>query len=206
MIRRKSFTVIELLVVIAIVGIVSAMIFFSFRSFKERAYSVRAGSEMNAIIYALNLYLINNTSNPCDVSRDLPTGLEQYLSSAPNWPKAPWPGSVYDWDYWAANPSAYGCKNPSESPPCSSSGYCAGQLSAAPNDEPVYQISIRFCDASGNNCNFPNETWAQNFDRYSSVYWCISGPCRAHGSEAYNHPGCCAGGNCPINQPHCPLK
>jgi prepilin-type N-terminal cleavage/methylation domain-containing protein len=204
--KGKAFTLIELLVVIAIVGLVSGIIIISLRGATDRAYSTRAGAEMRTIIYALNLYLLNNSSNPCDVSRDLPPGLEQYLSTTPTWPKAPWPGSVYDWDYWVADPSASGCKNPSEAPSCQPSGYCAGELFGAPNTEPVYQISIRFCDASGNNCRFPNEAWAQNFDRYSSVYWCISGPCRAHGSEPYNHPGCCAGGNCPSDQPYCPLQ
>lgn len=204
--RKRSFTLIELLVVIAVIGIITAVVIVSLRRATDRAYSTRAQVEMDSIIYALNLYLLNNTGDPCDVSRDLPPGIEKYLSSAPNWPKAPWPESVYDWDYWVPDAATSGCKNPSEAPSCQPSGYCAGTLQYAPNSEPVYQISIRFCDASGNNCHYPNEAWAQNFDRYSSVYWCISGPCRAHGSEPYNHPGCCAGGNCPADQPFCPLK
>lgn len=203
---KKSFTIIELLIVITLVGFFAAVAVAYFRRATEMSYNTRARAEMNSIIYALNLYLINNPHNPCDASRDLPPGLESYLSSAPNWPKAPWPGSVYDWDYWDQDPSTTGCKNPAEAPSCEPSGYCAGALSRNPKTEPVYQISVRFCDASGNNCNFPNETWAQSFDRYSSVYWCISGPCRAHGSENYNHAGCCMGGNCPSDQPYCPVQ
>lgn len=202
---KKGFTIIELLVVITLIGIFSSLIIIFLRGVFNSAYYTRAKSEMDTMGYALLLYSSKNNSNyPCDVSRDLPPGLEEYISTAPNWPKAPWPNAVYDWDYWNPSQSSSGCKNPSESPSCQPSGYCAGELSENPKSGPVYQISIRFCDALGNNCDYPDEEWAQGFDRYSSVYWCISGPCRAHGSEAYNHPGCCMrGSNCPSDQPVC---
>lgn len=190
--NNKGATLIEFLVIVLIIAIIAAIISFSMKRALDRAYSVRAKTEIRALGVALELYLMDyNYTYPCDVNRDLPPGIEKYLSTNPDWPKAPWPGSVYDWDYWHPNPA--------------STGGCAGLLSEDPKTEPVYQLSVRFCDIGGGNCSFPNEEWAKNFDAYSSVYWCISGPCRAHGSLPYNHPGCCTGGKCPSDQPHCEL-
>ena len=56
------------------------------------------------------------------------------------------------------------------------------------------QISLRFCDIDGNNCRFPTEAWAENFDDKSAMYFCFEGPCRSHPSEALDHPGYCV--NC----------
>jgi prepilin-type N-terminal cleavage/methylation domain-containing protein len=188
--QSKGFTLVELLLVISIISLLSSMILVSYKNVTGKAYASKTKQEMKQISYALELYAMdNNYSYPCDVSRDLPPGIEKYLSSNHEWPKAPWPGSVYDWDYW--------------DPDSGSTGGCAGDLAQNPKTTPVYQISIRFCDISGTVCRFPNGSWASNFDAKSSVYWCISGSCRAHGSMEYNHPGCCIGGNCPIDQLHC---
>lgn len=189
---KSGFTLIELLVVIAIIGLLASIVLVSYRNVTRKAYIARTKVEIKQIVYALELYAMdNNYSYPCDINRDLPSGIEKYLSSNPAWPKAPWPGGVYDWDYWDPDPG--------------STGGCAGDLAQDPRNAPVYQISIRFCDISGTACNFPNESWASNFDVQSSVYWCISGPCRAHGSIEYNHPGCCIGGSCPADQVLCNL-
>lgn len=56
------------------------------------------------------------------------------------------------------------------------------------------QISLRFCDINGNNCDFPSENWADNFDDKSAMYWCFEGQCRSHPNEPINHPGYCV--NC----------
>lgn len=107
---------------------------------------------------------------PADGSRDiLPNGLGPYLfgSSAANaWPKAPWPGSVYDWDNWD-DPDNPGQK--------------------------IYQISIRFCPSGGglSTCRFPSSSWANNFGVDSAVYYCIFGFCRSHQSQPYSYPGYC---------------
>ncbi len=56
------------------------------------------------------------------------------------------------------------------------------------------QVSLRFCEIDGSNCNFPDEDWAENFDHQSSMYWCFEGACRAHPSRPVDHPGYCV--NC----------
>jgi prepilin-type N-terminal cleavage/methylation domain-containing protein len=56
------------------------------------------------------------------------------------------------------------------------------------------QISLRFCDVNGDNCRFPSEAWAQDFDSYSAMYWCFKGECRSHPNRPINHPGFCV--NC----------
>ena len=107
----------------------------------------------------MELYLITNRDYPTDVTRNVPSGLEQYLGGG-TWPDGPYPGSVYDWD---------------------------NRLST----EGYIQISLRFCDVNGENCRFPTEPWANNFDVNSSMYWCFEGDCRAHPSQPLDHPGYC---------------
>lgn len=184
--KTRGFTLIELLVVISILGLLSSIVLVSVQRAKRKAYYTRGELEAREIGTAMELYALdNNERYPCDIGRSLPPGLEKYLSTSPDWPKAPWPGSVYDWDYWS-----------------SSDPGCAGSLTYPPNSEPVYQLSIRFCDPSCV-CNYPYESWASGFDCQSSIYWCVSGLCRAHGNAEYDHPGCCFGGKCPIDQPRC---
>ncbi len=165
---RTGFTLIELLIVVSIVGILAAILFPTVRGSANKAYLSRAKAEFKSINTALELYASASGGNyPADVSRDLPAGLEQYLGGH-NWPKAPWPNTVYDWDSWAPGDLAY------------------------PPYEQVYQISIRFCtQQTPLVCSFPNETWAANFDYYSSLYYCVSGPCRAHSSQPTTHPAYC---------------
>ena len=169
--RDEGFTVIELLVVISIIGILSALIFPIVSIAREAAYFSRSKAELREVGVALEMYANDNGGNyPPDVNRNIPAGLEKYLSGR-NWPFAPWPGSIFDWDAWAPSDLTYDPK------------------------QQVYQISIRFCPAGApDQCQFPNESWARNFDYYSSVYYCVSGPCRAHSSQPIDHPGLCV--NC----------
>lgn len=160
-----GFTLVELLVVISIIGILATLIFPLVGSARKAAYTARSKAELRAIAMAVERYAIDNNGYPVDANRDLPPGLEAYLSGN-NWPKAPWPGSVYDWDNW---------------PP--------GALNYPPNVQ-TYQISIRFCTAPGN-CVFPDEPWAANFDYYSAAYYCVSGSCRAHSTQPTTHPSYC---------------
>jgi prepilin-type N-terminal cleavage/methylation domain-containing protein len=161
---RKGFTLIEVLTAITILGMLSVIVFVSIRKVKERTYSSRVEVELNSFVYALKMYATEHGGNfPDDVNRDLPSGIESYLSTGlNNWPDAPWPGSVYDWDNWTIEGEA----------------------------EPIYQISIRFC--INGVCSFPNEPWAEEFEVNSAYYYCISGSCRAHRTELTTYPGYCS--------------
>lgn len=157
-----GFTLIELLIVIGILGTLSSIILGSLTKARSSAAFAKARLEFRSIAVAIELYTEDhNDVFPDDVIRGLPPGLEVYLSSG-NWPDAPWPASVYDWENWT-DPIT-GLR--------------------------ILQISVRFCTAAGI-CNFPNEAWATGFDYYSSVYYCIEGICRSHISQPVNHPGYC---------------
>jgi len=165
---RSGFTLLELLVVISIIGILSAIIFPTISLSRNAAYVSRTKAEVKSIATALEMYAnANKGAYPPDADRNMPPGIEAYISGT-HWPQAPWPGSIYDWDAWTPSTLTHDPK------------------------QPVYQLSIRFCPLNQPTlCNFPNESWAQNFDYYSSVYYCLSGPCRSHSSQPVNHPGYC---------------
>ncbi|MCX6791224.1 MAG: prepilin-type N-terminal cleavage/methylation domain-containing protein [Candidatus Gribaldobacteria bacterium] len=165
---QKGFTLIELLIVIAIIGILSAFTFLQYGDAVKKSRYSRAQTELSSIARGILMYSIDHKNNfPLDVSRDLPPGLDHYMSIENSWPRAAWPESVFDWDNWI-DPST---------------------------GQPIYQISIRFCPlnpvGSIDFCKFPDEAWAKDFDYYSAAYWCIQGACRSHISKPIDHPGWC---------------
>jgi prepilin-type N-terminal cleavage/methylation domain-containing protein len=157
--RQKGFTLIELLVVVAVIAVLAGMVLTALSGARKKSYEARTLQEMRSFEQAMELYLADHTNYPPDVSRNIPSGLEDYLGGG-DWPTGPYPGSVYDWD----------------------------NITGA---SPYVQLSLRFCDINGNNCNFPNEPWAANFDTYSAAYYCFQGTCRSHSSRPVNHPGYC---------------
>jgi type II secretory pathway pseudopilin PulG len=152
-------------VVIAIIGILASVVLSSVHSARQRAQYSRALSEMKAIQLAAHLYSDDhNFTFPPDADRTISPGLEPYLQQhidASHLPKAPFPGSVYDWDSWVIG------------------------------GEKITQISIRFCEIDCSNCQFPDKPWATDFDCHSSMYLCLEGPCRSHVSKPISHPGHC---------------
>ena len=161
----RGFTIVELLIVIVVVAILAAIVIATFNGVTNQAYASRSKSELASLGKAVQLFQADNGRYPTDVSRGIPAEIVSYINgSSDNWPNAPWPDSVYDYDYFIGSDS-----------------------------QPVAQISIRFCPASGpiSACNFPNEPWAADFDVDSSAYWCVIGQCRAHPSQLDSYPGHC---------------
>ena len=161
----RGFTIVELLIVIAIIGILAAIVIVAYNGVTNRAYYNRSQSELASIVRAIQIFQTINNRYPYDVSRGLPAEVTPYLNgSSDNWPKAPWPGSVYDYDTFTGS-----------------------------DGKEVVQMSIRFCPEGGSlsTCKFPNESWASGFGVDSSAYWCITGKCRAHPSQADTYPGHC---------------
>lgn len=171
--QRQGFTIAELLIVVVVIAILATITIVAYTGFSKRATKNRAIAEVSAIARAVNLYHADKGTYPADVDRNIPVGIFDYTGSeaAPSqWPMAPWPGSVYDYDYF---PGSDG------------------------ND--VVQVSIRFCPIGGPlaACQFPSEPWAADFDLLSSAYWCISGICRAHRDTADDYPAYCI--NCHLD-------
>ncbi|MGM0482751.1 MAG: type II secretion system protein [Patescibacteria group bacterium] len=171
--KISGFTLIELLLVIAIIGILVAIVLVSIGDAKDSAYKARAEMELRSLQSAMHVYRIDLGHYPDDVDRGLPSGFEYYLPSG-DWPDAPWPGSVYDWDNW---------EDPDDS------------------DENIVQITVRFCPLGGSidDCRFPDYEWAEDFDVNSGFFYCIKGKCRSHIDRPLDYPGYCV--NCPKNEP-----
>jgi len=167
----RAFTLIELLLVIAILGILAQVVIAALGPAKDLARYNRAKLEMRQMENALHLYFDKYGTYPADADRNVPPGLEEFLSASDmdNWPNAPWSGSVYDWDAWD-DPDTPGAR--------------------------IYQISIRFCPVGGpiEDCSFPNASWTAGFGVNSSMYYCVSGACRPHIAEPVDYPGYCV--NC----------
>lgn len=162
---RLGFTLVELLIVIVVIAILALIATVAYSGITNRAYYNRAQSELSSLANAVHLYKVDHEEYPEDVPRNIPAEITKYLnSSADRWPTAPWPKSVYDYDYFIGS-----------------------------DGEEVSQISIRFCPADGliSDCHFPREAWAKDFSVNSSAYWCITGKCRAHPSEPDDYPAYC---------------
>lgn len=158
--RNTGFSLLELLIVVGMMGILLTLVFAKLSSARNHAYGKRAHLEFRAFETAMYRYLLdNNDVYPPDVSRNIPAGLEGYLSGG-SWPDGPWPISVYDWD----------------------------NIGGA---NPYIQISLRFCNLSGSECNFPDEDWATGFDSKSAMYYCFQGTCKSHPGRPVDHPGYC---------------
>lgn len=161
----RGFTIVELLIVIVVIAILAAIVIVAYNGVTNRGYVSRSQSELASIARAVQIFQTVNSRYPYDVSRGVPAEITPYLNgSSSNWPKAPWPGSVYDYDTFTGS-----------------------------DGKEVVQMSIRFCAEGGDlsTCNFPKESWAAGFGVNSSAYWCITGKCRAHPSEADTYPGYC---------------
>lgn len=162
---RSGFTLIELLIVVAIISVLAWIIVYAVNIPKTilNTQVTRTNVELEQIYDAVSLYYLANHVWPSDVSRGLPSGLEYYLGPG-EWPDAPFNDvSEYDWDNFIGS-----------------------------DGNQVLQISVRFCPLGNSSaCKFPNADWAENFDYYSSYYYCIQGICRAHPDKPDDHPGYC---------------
>lgn len=169
--RKHGFTIVELLIVIVVIAILAAIAVVAYTGIQSRAYTNRASSELAAIARAVQLYHADRGSYPPDADRNIPVAIFDYSGNdtiPTHWPQAPWPGSVYDYDF----------RND-------------------PAGAEYAQVSIRFCPLEGtiDDCQFPREPWAEDFNVNSSAYWCITGACRAH--PTHTAPGHCL--NCKDN-------
>jgi prepilin-type N-terminal cleavage/methylation domain-containing protein len=175
---KTGFTLVEVLIVIFVLAILTGLVINYVSGSQERSYFTRAKAEFTTFENALKLYVAKHNDYPADVSRGIPADLKEFVakdSQNSEWPKAPYPDSVYDYDNWSID-------------------------DGDGNMVQTYQISIRFCPAGGplNACKFPNEDWAKDFGVNSALYYCIEGLCRSSSSEAADYPGYCV--NCPNNK------
>lgn len=181
MYRKSSehgFTIVEICIVIVVIGLLAAFTYsITVPKYRERSYYTRGISELNAMANATKLYVAKYNDYPADVSRDVPGGIKEFVKGQTNteeWPDAPWPGSVYDYDNWP--PDGNG-------------------------PEHTYQISIRMCDVGQDAVckanaqkylkDYVSQSTLDAWDSSSSMYYCLKGSCRSHQNKPMSHPGYC---------------
>jgi len=165
----EKLTLADLFKISVLMFFLGGGIFFLSEYYKEKsAYSLTIHQlrQMQEAVYA---YQDNHGgAYPDETDHSFSSAFNAYFRTAPavgGWYTSPFDGGYYDWDNWEPDDLVY------------------------PPFEDVRQISIRFCNADGSVCNFPDEKWAKNFDKYSAVYLCLEGPCRAYASKEVTHPG-----------------
>lgn len=185
--KTTGFSLIEILFVMSIIAIlVVGYTYVAARSGKEKAYFTRAISELSVISNAIKLQVQENNIYPDDVSRGLPAGIEKYIAT-PNdeWPNAPWPGTVYDYENWDSGQVIQ-----------VSARFCLqGQNSICKDNATRYlKQLVKTCSTDTQTCLSQNDL--DNWDASSSVYICIkenlsssTAQCRSHESQSITHPG-----------------
>lgn len=186
--RHRGFTLVEIMAVIVVLGILASIVYVTLgQRYKESTYYTRATAELNAMANAMKLYVGRYNDYPPDVARDVPGEIKEFVQGqegVDEWPKAPWPGSVYDYDNWP--PDANGPQH-------------------------TYQISIRFCDQGDDaTCQANAQKYLKDYveqevidewDAESAVYYCLGGSCRSHQNKPLDHPGHCVNCNAvPTNE------
>jgi prepilin-type N-terminal cleavage/methylation domain-containing protein len=185
--KNKGFTLVEIVAVITVIGILAAIGYVTLGGrYKESTYYTRGVAELNAMANAMDLYVAKYNDYPPDVARNVPGEIKEFVQGqegVDEWPKAPWPGSVYDYDNWP--PDTYG-------------------------PEHTYQISIRFCSSGDDQtCNqqankylkeYVTQDVLDEWDAQSAVYYCLKGSCRSHQSQPATHPGHCVNCNAALSE------
>lgn len=175
--KYGGFTIIEILIVITLIGIIAGFTYsFAVPRWRGRAYYTRSIAELNTMGSAVKLYVTKYNEYPADVVRDVPSSIKEFIQDdqGAEWPEAPFPGSVYDYENWPADANG-------------------------PND--TVQVSIRMCNAGDTaTCKanarkylegYVSEATLNAWDANSSMYYCIKGSCRSHQSRPMTHPGYC---------------
>lgn len=177
--KNRGFTLIEIVMVIAVIGTLAAITYsIAVPDWRNRTYYNKALGETSAMGNALKLYVAKNNDYPPEVSRNIPADIKEFMSKdniSADWPDAPWPGSVYDYDNWPED-----------------NGLGTTQ---------TYQISIRFCEAGDTNTcrtnaqkylkKYVDASVLNSWDSNSSAYYCVKGSCRSAQSVPTSHPGYC---------------
>jgi prepilin-type N-terminal cleavage/methylation domain-containing protein len=178
-IGEHGFSYVEITIVIVVISILAMLVLATNNNSRNSTYQTTTDADMDTIVNAARLYINKYNHYPADTNRGMPSDLKEFVD--PNvassiWSTGTYPGSVFDWDVW----DLYDATNNKYDP-------------GADGISETVQISLRFCPAGGplSACHFPSQSWASGFNINSSYYYCVTGYCRSHGSEAWSYPGYC---------------
>ncbi|CAN5125759.1 hypothetical protein BH11PAT4_BH11PAT4_0830 [soil metagenome] len=160
MYKRRGYTIVEIAIVIAIILILATLTAVTMAKSRQRAKLGKVTSDLTGIATSLSQYAEDHNYQ---YPPDVVREVPPGLEpylKGGVWPISAWPSGVFDWDNWTIN----GAK--------------------------VYQISYRLCGIDDPIANCSDPVLFPNFERNSSIFYCISGVCVPHNSTP-TVPGYC---------------
>src|SRR5690606_14678950 len=95
--RHSGFTVLELLVALSCVGILASIALPQISEYRERAQVAQTASELRGLATAFMAYATAHEDYPPDSHRELPPGMDAYVS--PHlWQEETPLGGFYNWE------------------------------------------------------------------------------------------------------------
>lgn len=93
---RPGFTIVEVLVAVLILGVLAAIAFPSYQKVTYRARAAKIVGDLYAVRNAAYHFHLDRGQWPPNVSRGLPSGMEEYVSGV----QEEGSGYALDWDNW----------------------------------------------------------------------------------------------------------
>ncbi|HEY4486216.1 MAG TPA: prepilin-type N-terminal cleavage/methylation domain-containing protein [Candidatus Paceibacterota bacterium] len=141
--QQKGFTLVELLVVIAIIGILSAVVYASLNTARERGRDAKRIGDLNNVRLALEFYFDDNGEYPATLAPLVTAGHLPVVPADPNGDAYSYASLETDCSDYHLGATLEGASNAvldSDSDAAAGSTVCTGSAVDFAGDEPIYDL------------------------------------------------------------------